>query len=98
MENTHPPLEAAIAAFGSPEAVADICGRHRTTLYGWKRASVDRPAGDLPSTAIMRKLLAHARAHGIPLTPEHLIFGASAAEVEHLAARLRPTANDRRAA
>jgi hypothetical protein len=34
----------------------------------------------------MRKLLAHARAHGIPLTPEHLIFGASEKELALLVA------------
>jgi hypothetical protein len=86
MDKVHTPLDVVIAVFGSAEAVAEACGRHRTTLYGWKRASADRKAGDLPSTNSMRKLLAHARAHGIPLTPEHLIFGASEKELALLVA------------
>jgi hypothetical protein len=86
MDKTHTPFDAIVAALGSVEAVADVCRRHRTTLYYWNRASADRLAGDLPSTEIMRRLLAHARAHGIPLTAEHLIYGASADELARLAA------------
>lgn len=41
-------------------------------------------AGDMPSARVMRSLLAHAAAKGIPLKPEHLIWGAPAAEVEAL--------------
>jgi hypothetical protein len=60
--------------------------------YAWKRESNKRDAGDLPSVRIMRALLSHATARGIPLRAEHLIWGASEAEIAALTAPRTPVA------
>lgn len=72
--------------FGSIEEVGRILGRHPKTAYLYRHASGLRDAGDLPSARHMRTLLARAAARGIPLTPDHLIWGASADELAELTA------------
>ncbi|MEC9434643.1 MAG: hypothetical protein VYD87_17190 [Pseudomonadota bacterium] len=42
----------------------------------------------------MRALLNHARANGIPLTAEHLIFGCTRAELDQLLRQTDPDAAD----
>ncbi|WP_425426175.1 carph-isopro domain-containing protein [Albimonas pacifica] len=91
MSNAVSPVDVVVSLFGSPGAVAEVCDRHRTAVSHWRRAGPRREAGDVPPPH-MRKLLAHARAHGIPLTAEHLIFGATRAELEILLDRRNPDA------
>lgn len=78
------PFDVTIRLFGDPETVSTIAGLHRKSAYGWHAASKFRDAGDLPSTRVMRALLAEARARGIPLEHRHLIEGADASEIDGL--------------
>lgn len=80
---------------GSAEAVECICGLRPKSFFVWRRPSLHRDAGDIPSARHMRQLLAHAEARDIPLTAEHLIRGCSADELEALIARAaaRPDAD-----
>lgn len=83
------PLEVCERMIGPLERIGSICGIHPKAPYLWRRASVGRRGGDFPHATHMRALLAHASANGIPLTADHLIWGASAAEIEALLARSR---------
>lgn len=76
--------------FGKPEVLAEIVGSHEKAPFKWKNGSVWRDPGDLPSTRHQRKLLTWARKHAVPLTAEHLVFGASEAEVAALLAQAGP--------
>lgn len=84
MSSNLTPLEVCERLIGTVEDVARAAGLGAKAGYGWRRASEWREAGDVPSARVMRQLLSHARLHGIPLTPEHLIFGASEAELAAL--------------
>jgi hypothetical protein len=75
------PLDVALALIGPPERLGAIIGLHVKTPYGWRHPAKDRAAGDFPSTNHMRALLAHSQKHGLGLTADHLIFGASEDEV-----------------
>jgi hypothetical protein len=81
------PLEVLEALVGPLEEIAVICGLHRKSAFPWRHPSAWRDPGDLPSPKLMRRLLAYAAARGIPLTAEHLIWGADAAEIDALLAR-----------
>jgi len=72
---------------GRPEQIAVAAGCKEKAAYHWRRERTGRAAGDLPSAGVMRNLLAHASARNIPLTADHLIWGASASEVDALLAR-----------
>jgi hypothetical protein len=80
------PSQVCERLFGGPEAVAVAAGLHFKSAFRWRRGSDIRDAGDLPSARVMCQLLVHAAAQGIPLRAEHVIWGASAAEIEALAA------------
>lgn len=83
------PFEIVERLIGRPEVVSSVIGLSGKTAYGWRRPSAARDAGDIPSARTMRSLLAHAAAHRIPLKPEHLIWGAPAAEIEALLEQMR---------
>jgi len=86
------PVEVAEHMMGGIEAVAGICLLNRKTAYLWRRPSNARDAGDLPSTRVQRRLLAHCAAKGLPMQPEWLIWGAPREEVEAaMAAYVAPT-------
>lgn len=91
MSDHQSPTDVVLRLFGGIEATAAAAGLKPKSPHVWRRAAKGRPAGDIPSAATMRKLLTHAAAHGIPLTAEHLIWGASAEELAALAAH-RPAA------
>ena len=86
------PLEVCERLIGPPSAIAAAVGYTEKAPYLWRKESDVRDAGDLPSVRIMRKLLTHAAARGIPLTAEHLIWGADAAEIEALLSPAREAA------
>ncbi len=81
------PMKVCEALVGRPETLSQIAGFGPKAAYGWRHGSAWRDAGDVGSARTMRLLLAHAAARGIPLTAEHLIWGADAAEIEALLAR-----------
>ena len=91
MEQKLTPVEVVFRLIGPPEAVGRILEMHEKSPYWWRRPSNNRSAGDLPSTQVQRALLSYAQEHGIPLTAEHLIWGATEAE---LAALATPTRED----
>lgn len=78
------PAQVCERLLGPPEVLGPIGGNGSKSAYVWRQASKFRDAGDLPSARIMRALLTHASARGIPLRPDHLIWGAPAAEIEAL--------------
>lgn len=81
------PTDVVERLIGGFDIIASIVGRDEKSMFNWRRASGLREAGDIPGTPLMRKLLNHARENGIPLTAEHLIFGASEAEIAALTAQ-----------
>lgn len=78
------PLQVCEALIGPLPVLERIAGYRPKAGYAWRRSSDGRPGGDFPSAALMRRFLAHAAAKGIPLTADHMIWGASAAEIEQL--------------
>jgi hypothetical protein len=87
MTNHLTPVQVCERLIGAPEVISAVCGLNEKSVYPWRRPSSGRAAGDVPSALHMRAILAHARARGIPLTAEHLIWGAEAAEIEALLAQ-----------
>lgn len=89
-----PPIAIAERLLGGIESVGQIAGKDRKAAYHWRHPSSARDAGDMPSARVMRSLLVYAQARGIPLTADHLIWGAPAAEIDailtHIAANPQP--------
>lgn len=75
------PIEVCEALFGGIEQIAAITGQHLKTPYHWRHASRDRDAGDIPSARLMRRLLEHSAERDLGLTADHLIRGATRAEI-----------------
>lgn len=86
MEQRLTPAEVAFRLIGPPEKVGRILNMHEKSPYVWRRGSNSRDPGDLPSTQAQRALLTYAQAHNIPLTSDHLIWGATEAELDALLA------------
>ena len=85
MSNDHlTPLEVAERLIGPPQVIDLAAGLRGKASYGWRRGSASRDPGDIPESRQMRNMLAYAAARQIPLKPEHLIWGAPAAEIEAL--------------
>lgn len=80
------PVEVCERLLGPLSVLERIVGYRPKAGYGWLRSSKERDAGDFPSARLMRKLLDHAEAQGIPLTARHLIRGADTAEIDALLA------------
>jgi len=80
------PLEVCQRLIGAPDKIAKICGLQEKATYPWRRKSEWQDAGDIRATKYQRALLTYAKANAIPLTPEHLIFGADSAEIDQLVA------------
>lgn len=88
------PVQVAERLIGPPPVLSRAAGVAEKASYGWRRASASRDAGDIPEGRQMRRLLAHAAARGIPLKPEHLIWGAPAAEIEALLEQMRRASSE----
>ncbi|MBA83286.1 MAG: hypothetical protein CML69_10780 [Rhodobacteraceae bacterium] len=70
---------------GPLPVLSQLAGLNEKAAYLWRRKSAWREAGDMPPR-VNRRLLAHAAANRIPLTPGHLIWGAPREEIEALVA------------
>lgn len=79
-------MQVCEALIGKPEQIAGALGINEKSPYHWRSARTGRLAGDLPSADVMRRLLEHSDRHGLGLTAEHLIRGASEAEIAALLA------------
>ncbi len=77
------PLEVCERLIAPVSKLGVQAGMGEKSAYAWQHGSQWRDAGDMPPR-VNRKLLAHARRNGIPLTPEHLICGAKRADVDFL--------------
>ena len=71
---------------GPPEVMGPVIGYHAKAPYHWRHERKGRGPGDMPSAEVMRALLAHSTTHRLGLTAEHLIWGASEAEIEAILA------------
>lgn len=78
------PVEVCERMIGPLPVLERIAGYRPKAGYAWRRSSQGRPAGDFTGVKIMRALLAYASARNIPLTADHLIWGAPASEIEAL--------------
>ncbi len=83
------PLAVAEILLGGIETVARASGRDEKAAYHWRHANTARDAGDIPSARNMRGMLTYSDTHGLGLKPEHLIWGAPAAEIEALLEEMR---------
>lgn len=70
------PVEVCERLIGPIEDVARVAGAHPKQGYKWRAASKWACAGDFRSLHHVRALHAHARAQGLPVTLEHLVYGA----------------------
>jgi len=89
MSNNLTPLQVCERLLGPLPQIEAVCGQKPKAAYCWRRPSAYRAAGDIPSTRHMRSLLAHSAARGLGLTEAHLIWGASAAEIDSILATRR---------
>lgn len=80
------PVQVCERLIGPLPVLEGIVGYRPKAGYGWLRSSGGRDPGDFPSVRLMRRLLAHAAAKQIPLTADHLIWGASVDEIAALLA------------
>ena len=81
------PLDVVECLVAPLRDLHEVCDCHPKTPYFWRRPSKYRDAGDLPPR-INRTLLAWARKNGVPLTADHLIFGADRSDIAALCAEL----------
>lgn len=79
------PLEVAERLIAPRKELGGRIGYKAKAAYNWVNGSTWRDPGDMPPAA-NRRLLRLARAHGLGLTAEHLIFGADAAEIDAILA------------
>lgn len=89
MSNNLTPVEVCEMLIGPLSDLERIVGYRPKAGYGWRRPGKWRDAGDIPSSRLQRRLLAFAAAARIPLTAEHLIWGAPEAEIRALVAHGR---------
>jgi len=83
MSSNLTPLEVCERLVAPLSQLGSIAGLKEKAAYGWRNGSQWREAGDLPPR-VNRTLLKYAKRHGIPLTPAHLIWGASRSEIDAL--------------
>lgn len=77
------PLEVCERLIAPISKLGTALGGHEKYAYSLKRPSAWRDDGDLPPRA-QRNALKFAEQHQIPLTAQHVIWGASEREIETL--------------
>ncbi|MEM9579081.1 MAG: hypothetical protein AAF891_00220 [Pseudomonadota bacterium] len=82
------PLEVCERLVAPLANLGAIAGQNEKAAYAWKNGSKWRDPGDLPPRA-NRRVLRYSRRNNIPLTAEHLIWGASIEEVHALQDQMR---------
>lgn len=91
MQNHLTPVEVLQRLVGPLPELERIAGYKEKSSYAWLRAApgLGRKPGELPSVKLMQIFLTHAAAHDIPLTAEHLIWGAAEWEIDQLVAAMQ---------
>lgn len=82
MSHNLTPMQVCERIIGKPGEIGRAIGYNEKAAFHWRHERAGRDAGDLPSARVMRALLAHSDANNLGLTAEHLIFGATATEVD----------------
>lgn len=77
------PLEVCERLIAPLKDLGRLIGYQEKAAYKWRHGSIWRQPGDMPPDA-NRRLLTFAAARQIPLTADHLIWGAEASEIEEL--------------
>lgn len=72
-DTPHPVAENVITMLGGPVAVGRIVGRSHSAVCKWKAPPSSGGTGGLIPARHQAPLLAYARRHGIPLTPNDFI-------------------------
>jgi len=90
MANHLTPLEVCEALIGRREHIGDLLGIDPKSPYQWRHERGARAAGDLPYVSYLRRLLTHSTTYQLGLELEHLIFGASRAEIDEILKTRRP--------
>lgn len=80
------PAEVVFRLIGPPAVVAPIVGRDRTSVIKWRKGSPRRAAGAIVGDDVKLALLDYADENEIPLTADHLLFGATEDELAAIAA------------
>lgn len=83
------PLLVAARMMGGIQALGPLCGLTEKAAYAWQHGSKSRAAGDIPP-AYQRRLLSVALARGLPLTADHMIYGATEPELRRLMVQAVP--------
>jgi len=84
-----PPARVAHQRFGSLTAMAEAAGVGRRTVIDWlatpRRTSSGKicgAGGELPNTAVIRRMLDAAKRAGIALTEHELIYGSESTAIQ----------------
>lgn len=77
------PIDVAECLIAPVGELGELAGLNEKAAYNWRRSSQYRSAGDIPHHA-MRRIHTHAKARQIPLTADHLIWGAPWEEIAEL--------------
>lgn len=73
------PAATIIDRFGGPDAVRAITGASRTRVYRWTQPKAKGGTGGEIPMKPAKKLMAHAKAHGIPINGDvFLLMGVPA--------------------
>lgn len=86
MSNYLTPVTVAERLIGDIELISDILGLSDKAAYSYRNPTSQRDAGDFPSSRHLRKLLKYSDDNKLGLTAEHLICGASEADVNAILA------------
>lgn len=85
------PLEVVERLIAPRKILGSVLGYKDKAAYNWVNGSKWRQPGDMPPEA-NRRALQYAQQKAIPLTADHLIFGAKADEIDRLLERRKVAA------
>lgn len=93
MSNNLTPVQVCERLIAPIEVLSEMSGFGKKYGYAWRRPAKTRDAGDMPPR-VNRTLLAHSKKMGLGLTAEHLIRGATQAEIDEILAARDPSRAD----
>lgn len=75
------PIEVVERLIAPVEDLGELAGLNAKAAYHWRSGSKVRDPGDIP-VRHARRFLDHSDRHGLGLTAQHLIRGATEAEID----------------